>query len=159
MPYYITKASLEGLRQRVEGIQRRLKHEVAKEIGKAASLGDLSENAEWEAAIELQGNLKNEVSRIMDKIREASLIEELPISGERVTIGTQVTLFDLDKEEEIIYKILGEEESDLPNGIISFGAPLSRGIMQKEPGDAVAVKLPGGVRNFEIVDVVKIEFS
>ncbi len=159
MPYYITKASLDGLRKKVEEIQYRLKHEVSKEIGKAASLGDLSENAEWEAAIELQGNLKNEVSRIMDKIREASVIEELPISGDKVTIGTRVTLFDLDKNEELTYKILGEEESDLPNGIISFSAPLSRGLMQKEPGDEVAVQLPGGVRNFEIVDVEKIEFS
>ena len=109
MPYYITKASLEGLRRKVGEIRHRLKHEVSKEIGKAASLGDLSENAEWEAAIELQGNLKNEVSRIMDKIREASVIEELPISGDKVTIGTKVTLFDLDKDEEITYKILGEE--------------------------------------------------
>ena len=158
MPYYITKASLEGLRRKVGEIRHRLKHEVSKEIGKAASLGDLSENAEWEAAIELQGNLKNEVNRIMDKIHEASVIEELPISGDKVTIGTKVTLFDLDKDEEITYKILGEEESDLPNGIISFGAPLSRGIMQKEPGDEVVVQLPGGVRNFEIVDVEKIEF-
>ncbi len=158
MPYYITKASLEGLRQKVGAIQHRLKHEVSKEIGKAASLGDLSENAEWEAAIELQGNLKNEVSRIMDKIREASVIEDLPIAGDRVTIGTQVTLFDLDREEEITYKILGEEESDLPNGIISFSAPLSRGLMRKAPGDEVTVRLPGGVRNFEIVDVIKIEF-
>ncbi len=158
MPYYITRTSLESLRQRVEEIQRRLKGEVAREIGRAASLGDLSENAEWEAAIELQGNLKNEVSRIMDKIREASLIEELPVSGEKVTIGTRVTLHDLDRDEEITYEILGEEESDLPNGVISFSAPLARGIMQKEPGDAVAVRLPGGVRNFEIVDVVKIEF-
>lgn len=159
MPYYVTKASLEGLRQKVEEIQHRLKHEVSKEIGRAASLGDLSENAEWEAAIELQGNLKNEVSRIMDKIREASVIEELPIPGDKVTIGTQVTLYDLDKDEEITYKILGEEESDLPNGVISFSAPLARGIMQKEPGDGVVVQLPSGVRNFEIVDVVKIEFS
>ncbi|MCY3824331.1 MAG: transcription elongation factor GreA [Nitrospinae bacterium] len=158
MPYYITKASLEGLRKKVEEIQYRLKHEVSKEIGKAASLGDLSENAEWEAAIELQGNLKNEVSRIMDKIREASVIEELPISGDKVTIGTEVKLFDLDKNEELTYKILGEEESDLSNGVISFSAPLSRGLMQKEPGDEVAVRLPGGVRNFEIVDVAKIEF-
>ena len=158
MPYYITKTSLGGLRQKVEEIQYRLKHEVSKEIGRAASLGDLSENAEWEAAIELQGNLKNEVSRIMDKIRDAIVIEELPISGDKVTIGTEVTLFDLDKNEELTYKILGEEESDLSNGIISFSAPLSRGLMQKEPGDEVAVQLPGGVRNFEIVDVVKIEF-
>ncbi|HBK79503.1 MAG TPA: transcription elongation factor GreA, partial [Nitrospinae bacterium] len=107
----------------------------------------------------LQSNLKHEASRLMDKIQEAELIEDLPIGGDRVTIGTEVTLFDLDKDEEITYKILGEQESDFKNGILSFQAPLIRGLMQKEPGDEVLVQLPGGTRNFEIVDVKKIDFS
>jgi transcription elongation factor GreA len=94
----------------------------------------------------------------MGKIQEAELIEDLPIAGDRVTIGTEVTLFDLDKDEELSYKILGEQESDFQNGILSFQAPLVRGLMQKEPGDEVQVKLPSGTRNFEIVDVKKIEF-
>ena len=61
--------------------------------------------------------------------------------------------------EELTYQFLGEEESDLPSGIISFNAPLARGLMQKEPGDEVVIKLPGGVRTFEIVEVSKIEFE
>ena len=158
-PYYTTKDSLERMKEKVEGIHHRLKTEVAQELAKAADYGDRSENAEWDAALELQSNLKHEAIRLMDKIQEAELIEELPIGGDRVTIGTEVTLLDLDKDEEITYKILGEQESDFKNGILSFQAPLVRGLMQKEPGDEVLVQLPGGTRNFEIVDVKKIDFS
>lgn len=158
MPYYLTRSSLQRLREKVEEINYRLKHEVSQEIGQAASLGDLSENSEWEAAIELQGNLKNEIARIMQKIQDAAIIEELPIAGDKVTIGTKVKLLDIDKDQELTYKILGEEESNLQKGIISFNAPLVRGLMQKEAGDEVEVRLPGGVRTFEILEVSKIEF-
>ncbi len=157
--FYTTRASLERLREKVDEIRRRLKTEVAQELAKAADYGDRSENSEWDAALELQSNLNHEANRILDKIQNAELIEDLPINGERVTIGTEVTLLDLDKDEELTYKILGEEESDFKNGVLSFNAPLVRGLMQKEPGDEVSVQLPSGVRSFEIVDVKKIEFS
>lgn len=147
------------MREKVEEIQHRLKTEVAQELSRAAGYGDLSENSEWEAAIELQSNLKHEAKRVMDRLSNASLIEDLPISGDKITIGTEVTLLDLDKDEELSYKILGDEESDFKNGILSFNAPLVRGLMQKEPGDEVSVKLPSGTRSFEILDVKKIEFS
>ena len=158
-PYYTTKDSLERMKEKVDEITRRLKTEVARELAKAADYGDLSENSEWEAALELQSNLKHEVSILMEKVRDAELIEDLPIAGDKVTIGTEVTLFDLDKDEELIYKILGEQESDFQNGILSFQAPIVRGLMQKVPGDEVSVPLPGGARNFEVLDVKKIEFS
>lgn len=157
--YYTTRASLERLREKVDEIRHRLKTEVARELAKAAAYGDRSENSEWDAALELQSNLNHEASRILDKIQNAELIEDLPINGDRVTIGTEVKLLDLDKDEELTYKILGEEESDFKNGILSFNAPLVRGLMQKEPGDEVSVKLPSGTRLFEILDVKKIEFS
>lgn len=159
MPHYLTRESLERLREKVNSIQMRLKIEVAQELAKAAAFKDLSENAEWDAALELQANLKNEASKILDKLQDAAIIEELSIDGSCVTIGTKVTLFDQDREEELTYKILGEEESDLPNGVIAFTAPLSRGLLQKEEGDEVSIKLPGGVRNFEILAVEKIDFK
>ena len=158
-PYYTTKNSLEIMKEKVDEITHRLKTEVAQELAKAADYGDLSENSEWEAALDLQSNLKHEVSILMDKVKSAELIEDLPIAGDKVTLGTEVTLFDLDKDEELTYKILGEQESDFQNGILSFQAPLIRGLMQKEPGDEVVVKLPGGTRSFEILEVKKIEFS
>lgn len=157
--FYVTRPSLERLRDKVDEIQRRLKTEVAQELARAAGYGDLSENSEWEAALELQSSLKHEASRLLDRIQNASLIEDLPIQGDRVTIGTQVTLLDLDKDEEVSYKILGDEESDFQNGILSFNAPLVRGLLQKEPGEEVSVQLPGGTRTFEVIDVKKIDFS
>lgn len=159
MPYYLTRASLQRLREKAEAIQQRLKTEVAQELGKAAAYKDLRENAEWDAAIALQSTLKHEVSRILEKIQDAALIEELPINGDKVTIGTRVTLFDVGKNQEVTYKIMGEEESDLQNGVISFNAPLARGLMQRVPGDEVTVQLPGGKRTFEVVSVEKIDFS
>ena len=156
--YYVTRSSMDRMRNKVEEIQHRLKTEVAQELSRAAGYGDLSENSEWEAAIELQSNLKHEAKRIMDRLSNSALIEDLPIAGDKVTIGTEVKLLDLDKDEELSYKILGDEESDFQNGILSFNAPLVRGLLQKEPGDEVVVKLPGGVRSFEIIDVQKIDF-
>ena len=147
------------MREKVEEIQHRLKTEVAQELSRAAGYGDLSENSEWEAAIELQSNLKHEAKRVMDRLSSASLIEDLPILGDKITIGTEVKLLDLDKDEELSYKILGDEESDFKNGVLSFNAPLVRGLLQKEPGDEVTVKLPGGDRSFEVIDVQKIDFS
>lgn len=157
--FYVTRSSMDRLREKVEEIHHRLKTEVAQELSRAASYGDLSENSEWEAAIELQSSLKHEAKRIMERLQNAALIEDLPISGEKVTIGTEVTLLDLDKDEELSYKILGDEESDFQNGILSFNAPLVRGLLQKEPGDEVTIQLPGGTRTFEVIDVRKIDFS
>ena len=159
MPYYLTRPSLQRLREKAEAIQLRLKTEVAQELAKAAAYKDLRENAEWDAAIALQATLKHEVGRILEKIQDAALIEELPINGDKVTIGTKVTLLDVDKDQEVTYKIMGEEESDLPNGVISFSAPLAKGLLQRMPGDEVTVQLPGGKRTFEVVSVEKVDFS
>jgi transcription elongation factor GreA len=159
MPYYLTRTSLQRLREKAEAIQQRLKTEVAQELAKAAAYKDLRENAEWDAAIELQATLKHEVGRILEKLQDAALIDELPINGDKVTIGTKVTLLDVDKDQEVTYKILGEEESNLSNGVIAYTAPLAKGILQRVPGDEVTVQLPGGKRTFEVVSVEKIDFS
>lgn len=158
-PYYLTRRSLERLREKADAIQLRLKTEVARELAKAAGYKDLSENAEWDAAIELQNTLKAEVSRILQRIQEAALIDELPINGDKVTIGTKVKLFDIDADKELTYSILGDEESDIANGVISFNAPLSRGLLQKEEGDEVTVPLPSGARTFEILSIETIDFD
>lgn len=155
----MTRQSLQRLKEKAEAIQHRLKTEVAQELARASSYKDLRENAEWDAALELQSSLKHEVSGIIRKINNVELIEDLPINGDRVTIGTQIKIFDVDQDTELNYKILGEEESDLANGVISVTAPLTRGLMQKEAGDEVTVQLPGGKRTFEILSVEKIDFS
>jgi transcription elongation factor GreA len=131
---------------------------VAQELARASGYKDLRENAEWDAALELQSSLKHEASEIIRKINNVELIETLPITGDRVTIGTQIKIFDVDQDTELNYKILGEEESDLANGVISASAPLTRGLMQKEEGDEVTVQLPGGKRTFEILSIEKIDF-
>lgn len=156
---YMTRKSLQRLKEKAEAIQHRLKTEVAQELARASGYKDLRENAEWTAALELQSTLKHEVSGILEKIKSVELIEALSIVGDRVTIGTQIKLFDIDQDKELNFKILGDEESDLANGIISFQAPLVRGLMQKVEGDEVTVQLPGGKRTFEILSVEKIDFS
>mgnify|MGYP002824191928 FL=1 len=154
----MTRQSLQRLKEKAEVIQHRLKTEVAQELARASGYKDLRENAEWDAALELQSSLKHEASEIIRKINNVELIETLPITGDRVTIGTQIKIFDVDQDTELNYKILGEEESDLANGVISASAPLTRGLMQKEEGDEVTVQLPGGKRTFEILSIEKIDF-
>ncbi|MFQ5896189.1 MAG: GreA/GreB family elongation factor [Nitrospinota bacterium] len=157
--YYLTRRSLERLKERVTALQRQLKGDVARELARAAGYKDFRENAEWDAALEVQGKLKHELAEILQKVQDAALIEEVPVNSDRVTIGTRVTLYDVERGEEFTYTILGEEEADLGRGIISYKAPLARGLLKKEEGEEVEVTLPGGRRLFEVVRVEKADLG
>jgi transcription elongation factor GreA len=126
---------------------------ISREIGIAREHGDLSENAEYHAAKERQGMCEARIKDIEDKLARAEVIDPVKLSGSRVSFGATVVLSNLDTEDEVTYQIVGAEESNVNEGLISISAPLARALIGKQVGDEAKVVLPAGERHYEIVDV------
>ena len=131
----------------------RLKEErpkISREIGIARDHGDLSENAEYHAAKERQGLCEARIKDIEDKLARAEVIDPTKLSGDRVRFGATVVVTNLDTDEETTYQIVGADEADINQGLISVSAPLARALIGKSIGDEVVVNLPAGTRRYEI---------
>ncbi len=150
---YMTRKTWEALNKKLQEHLEVMKPggKIAQEIGRAASYGDLSENAEWESAIQKKDMLGNEVKNLRQRLTNVRIIDDLNIETERIAIGTKVTLYDVDAKEEIYYQILSGEDSEFYQNAISAKSPLAQGLIGKEEGDDVKVKVPSGLKNFEVV--------
>lgn len=142
-----------------EKLEAELKHlitvarpEVIKAIEEARGHGDLSENADYDAAKERQGFVESRISEIQSKLANAEVIDIASIKSDRITFGATVTLMDLETDEEVTYQIVGEEESDVKNGRISVFSPLARSLIGKKAGDVVEFKSPKGEKEFEVLN-------
>jgi len=145
--------------------QQRLKEELAalkaerprisKMIEEARGHGDLSENADYDAAKEKQGHTEARIREIETKLALANVIDPSKLSGEKVVFGATVTLADTDSGEESTYTIVGEDEADIKQGRIAITAPVARALIGKEVGDSARIKTPKGGRE---VEVIKIQF-
>lgn len=148
--------SIEGyqqLKKELEQLEKTDRHEVVKAIEVARAHGDLSENAEYHAAKERQGMIEGRIMELKDKLGRAEVIDCAKVASERGVFGTVVTLMDMDTDEEVTYQLLGPEEADVKKGSISVLSPLGRSILGKEVGDEVVTRTPGGVREFEVVEI------
>jgi len=142
-----------GGAQKLRDELARLKEErprISREIGVAREHGDLSENAEYHAAKERQGLVEARIKDIEDKLSRAEVIDPTKLSGDLVRFGAKVTLTNLDTDEETTYRIVGADEADINQGLISVSAPLARALIGKTLGDEVVVDLPAGKRRYEI---------
>ena len=136
---------------------KRLKNEerpaVIRAIATAREHGDLSENAEYHAARERQSFIEGRVMELEDKLSRAEVIDVKSLSGSRIMFGAKVRLVDEETEEEVTYRIVGPEEADIQNGLLSISSPLAKALIGKEAGDHVEVSTPRGMRYFEILEV------
>ncbi|MEN9580682.1 MAG: hypothetical protein RJA70_3691 [Pseudomonadota bacterium] len=142
--------------QKLKDTLARLREErprISKDIETAREHGDLKENAEYHAAKERQGMVEAQIKDIEDKLSRAEVIDPKKLSGSRVSFGATLTVLNVDTTEQTTYQVVGADESDIENGFISVSAPLARALIGKEAGDEVIVKLPGGTRTYEILDV------
>lgn len=142
--------------QKLKETLARLREErprISKDIETAREHGDLKENAEYHAAKERQGMVEAQIKDIEDKLSRSEVIDPKTLSGSRVSFGATLTVLNVDSGEESTYQIVGADESDIDGGLISVSAPLARAMIGKEAGDEVVVKLPGGTRTYEIIDV------
>jgi transcription elongation factor GreA len=139
------------IQDEIAALEMELRVELPREILKARAHGDLKENAEYHAAKERQGMVNARLNQLKQRLTEVSMIDFSRIPTDRVGLGSEVTVLDLKKDEEIKYVLVMTEETDAAKGMISTGSPIGRSLVGKEVGDVVKVQLPGGVRELEII--------
>ena len=152
----MTELIKKKLQDEIEALEHELIHELPKEIKKAAALGDLSENAEYHMAKQRQEFVKARVRQLGKRLADLSMVNMNNIPKDRVGLGSTVKVYDNTKNEEVEYKLVTSEESDVEAGKISTTSPIGRALINREPGDSVKVSTPGGTREFEIVKLFTI---
>ncbi len=142
---------------RLEEELKRLKADerpaVIKALAEAREHGDLSENAEYQAARERQSFIEGRMLELEDKLARAEIIDISQQSGTTVKFGARVKLVDEETDEEVTYQVVGSEEAEIQRGLLSISAPLGRALIGREAGDSVEVSTPRGTRYFEILEV------
>ncbi len=144
------------LEEEIAALDAELRIHLPREISKARAHGDLSENAEYHAAKERQGMVNARLGQLRARLRELSMIDFSRIPRDRAGLGSAVTVLDLDKDEQITYKLVTSEQADVANGYISTTSPIGRALLGKQVGDTMKVQIPGGVRELEIVKLLTI---
>ena len=150
----ITVAGSEMLRAELHRLKTVDRPRATAAIAEARSHGDLSENAEYDAAKERQGFLEGRISEVEAKLANAQIIDPKLLDAEgRCVFGSTVDLQDLNSSEAVTYQIVGEDEADIKKAKISINSPIARALIGKYVGEAVDVVTPGGMRQYEILDV------
>jgi len=149
----MTRQGYDALKVELQRLKSEERPKIVKEIEEALSHGDLSENAEYHAAKEKQGHVAGRIDSIEDKLARAQVIDVSDQVPDQVRFGTTVVLCDSDTEEELTYRIVGEDEADPKRGMISVTSPVAQALINHRVDDQVTVKTPKGVREFEILDI------
>jgi transcription elongation factor GreA len=154
MPIPITARGAEQLKSELQRLKSVDRPAVIQAIKEAREKGDLSENAEYDAARERQGFIEGRIQELEGKIGALQIIDPSSVdSGGRIVFGATVTLEDLSSGNHVKYQIVGDDEADIKAGLISVSSPIARALIGKSEGDTVEVAAPGGKREYEILDV------
>lgn len=146
----------QRLKKELAELQYELSHKLPKELEEARAHGDLSENAEYEAAKARQELVQIRISQIGGRIRELSMYTIASIPQGVAAYGSRVTVEDLEEEEELVYHLVFPEEAEVAEGRISLGSPLGRALLNRSAGDEIEVHTPKGKRRYQIVDLITI---
>ncbi|GKX56631.1 transcription elongation factor GreA [Leminorella grimontii] len=150
----MTLLGAERLREELEYLKNVRRPKIISDIAEARAHGDLKENAEYHAAREQQGFCEGRIQEIEAKLSHAQIIDVTKMANNgRVIFGATVKVMNLDTEEEVVYRIVGDDEADFKQNLISVNSPMARGLIGKEADDVVIVKAPGGDIEFEILSV------
>lgn len=149
----LTKESYEALQEELKRLIRVERPKVIQDIAEARSHGDLSENAEYDAAKNRQGFIEGRIQELNSKLARAYVVDLSNMKPDKVVFGSTVTLYDTVSEEEITYKIVGEDEADIKQGKISCTSPVGKALIGHKLDDSVRVKVPAGTKEYEIIDI------
>nr|WP_315481171.1 transcription elongation factor GreA [uncultured Undibacterium sp.] len=153
----LTKFGAELLKQELHKLKTKERPEVINAIAEARAQGDLSENAEYDAAKERQSFIEGRIAELDGKLSAAQIIDPTELDAEgRVVFAATVQLEDLESGQKVQYQIVGEDEADLKLNKVSITSPIARALIGKYAGDVVGVQAPAGVREYEILDVLYI---
>jgi transcription elongation factor GreA len=139
------------LEEEIQALEKELREELPRALKTAAALGDLSENADYSAARERQDFVRVRLGQLKQRLADLSMINFDKIPRDRISLGSKVVVLDVDKNEEVTYKLVTSEDADAPKGLISTTSPIGRSLLNKRVGDTVEVKIPAGTRTFEVV--------
>ena len=150
----LTTRGAEKLKAELHRLKTVERHAVINAIAEARAQGDLSENAEYEAAKDKQGFIEGRIAEIESKLAAAQVIDPSALdAGGRIVFGSTVDLEEEDSGAQVTYQIVGDDEADLKQGLISISSPIARALIGKEAGDVAEVQAPGGVKHYEITGV------
>ena len=153
----ITVEGAEILREELKKLKNEDRPRISLAIAEARAHGDLKENAEYHAAKEEQGLSEARVRDIEGKLSNAQIIDITSIpASDRVIFGVTLKLYDTDTEEEVSYRIVGDDQSNISEGLLSVSAPIARALIGKREGDEVDIATPGGQKSYEIIEVLYI---
>ena len=153
MANYITEEGLQKLKEELDFLVGVERPEISRQIADARDKGDLSENAEYDAAKDAQGMLEIKITRLKDTIANARIIDESRIDTSSIQILNKVKIINRNNNTTMIYTIVSESEADLKKGKISVKTPIAQGLLGKKVGDVVEIKVPSGIIPFEIVEI------
>ena len=150
----LTTRGAEKLKEELHRLKTVERHAVIQAIAEARAQGDLSENAEYDAAKDKQGFIEGRIQEIEGKLAAAQVIDPSALNAEgKVVFGATVDLEDEDSGARVTYQIVGDDEADLKLGLISISSPIARALIGKEAGDVAEVQAPGGLRHWEVIEV------
>ena len=150
---YMSEEGLQKLKEELVYMESVQRPEISRQIAEARDKGDLSENAEYDAAKEAQGILEAKISQLMGLIASARLIDESSIGTDKVQIMNKVTIRNVKTKKDMTYTLVSESEADLRSGKIAVNSPIAQGLLGKKVGDVADIKVPSGTMTFEVLDI------
>ncbi len=150
---YLTQAGYDKLFEELEHLKKNKRREISKKIEEARAQGDLSENAEYDAAKEEQGRLEARIAELETKLASSRIISPDSVNLDKVSIGTKVDLEDLDSGNKFSYTILSDEEADFDKSQIGVNSPIAQGLLGKEKGQTVSIDVPRGTIRYKIITI------
>ncbi|MBV1922878.1 MAG: transcription elongation factor GreA [Flavobacteriaceae bacterium] len=150
---YYTEEGLKKLRDELSQLKDVERPKASQAIGEARDKGDLSENAEYDAAKEAQGMLEMHISKLEEVVSNARIIDESQLDTSKALIHSTVKIKNTVNGMEMVYKLVAQSESDLSNGLISVDSPIGKGLLGKEAGEIAEVQVPNGIMKFEVVEI------
>ena len=150
---FLTQKGYEQLREELELLKTKKRREIAQTIARARAMGDLSENAEYDAAKEAQGHLEKRIAELEDKLSRARIIENENIPTDKVYIGACVKLRDQDTEEESVYTLVSPAEADYTQNKLSIESPIGKALLGRKAGDVVEIQVPAGILKYRIIEI------
>ncbi len=153
---YYTKEGLQKLKEELQDLRTRGRADMAKQIAEARDKGDLSENAEYDAAKDAQGLLELKISKLETLVANARIVDEDTIDTSKVSIHSKVKIKNLANKMEMVYAIVAEQEADLKAGKISVKSPIGSGLLGKKIGDVAEIQVPAGKIKFEVLEISRM---
>ena len=154
MASYVTKEGLDKMKAELEQLEKIERPKITQQIAEARDKGDLSENAEYDAAKEAQGMLEMRISKLKDVVTTSKVIDETQLDTSKVSILTTVRLMNNDTKKEQVFKLVPDNESDLKSGKISVNTPIAKGLLGKVIGETAEIVLPNGNKlSFEVLEI------